>query len=167
MAAPKNNKFWEFRSKHGRDKLFASAKILWDEACAYFKWCEDNPLYESKAFAFQGEITMATLPKMRALTMSGLCFYLGCNEAYFRQFKASLPEDEQDFSTVIGQIEQTIYNQKFQGAAADLLNANIIARELGLRDNMGLTDGDGKPLQTSPTAIVVVSGATIEIPEQE
>nr|WP_261640834.1 DNA-packaging protein [Erwinia mallotivora] len=30
--------------------------------------------------------------------------------------------------------EQIIYNQKFTGAAADLLNANIIARELGLAD---------------------------------
>jgi poly(A) polymerase Pap1 len=71
---------------------------------------------------------------------------LNCNEAYFRQFKASLPDDEIDFSTVITDIEKTIYTQKFQGASADLLNANIIARDLGLSDKTELTGKDGKPL---------------------
>ena len=36
--------------------------------------------------------------------------------------------------TVIERIEQTVYSQKFEGAAAGLLNANIIARDLGLAD---------------------------------
>ena len=36
--------------------------------------------------------------------------------------------------TVIDDIEKIIYRQKFEGAAAGLLNANIIARDLGLRD---------------------------------
>ena len=71
---------------------------------------------------------------MRAMTLSGLCFYLNCNEAYFRNFKQTLPPDEKDFNSVIEDIEKIIYNQKFAGAAADLLNANIIARELGLAD---------------------------------
>lgn len=143
MAAPKNNQFWKLRSKHGRDKLFQTSQLLWEAACEFFQWHEDNPLYESKAFAYQGFVTVETLPKMRAMTLSGLCLYLGCNEAFFRQFKASLPENEQDFSTVINKIEQTIYLQKFQGAAADLLNANIIARDLGLSEKTELSGKDG------------------------
>ena len=140
------NQFWKLRSKHGRDKLFATPELLWEAACEYFKWHEDNPLYESKAFAFQGEITIATLPKMRALTLSGLCLYLHCSESYFREFKSNLKEGEQDFLTVIREIETSIYNQKFQGAAADLLNSNIIARDLGLRDKTEITGKDGEPL---------------------
>lgn len=122
------------RSKHGRDKLFATPDLLWEAACEYFEWCENNPLYEEKGFAFQGVVTKEKFAKMRAMTMSQLCFYLNCNEAYFRTFKSQLPEGEKDFNTIIEQIEKTIYNQKFQGAAADLLNANIIARDLGLID---------------------------------
>ena len=114
--------------------MFASPNLLWKAACNYFQWCQDNPLYETKAFAYQGEITTEELPKMRAMTLSGLCFYLNCNEAYFRNFKQTLPPDEKDFNSVIEDIEKIIYNQKFAGAAADLLNANIIARELGLAD---------------------------------
>lgn len=128
------NQFWLLRSKHGRDKLFASAELLWIAACEYFQWCQDNPLYETRAFAYQGTITTTTLPKMRAMTMAALCLYLNCNEDYFRQFKNNLKEEDSDFSWVISQIEAVVYSQKFEGAAADLLNANIIARELGLSD---------------------------------
>ena len=84
-----------------------------------------------------------------------LCFYLHCNSAYFRQFKIEISEkkDEmsKDFSTIISRIEEVIYNQKFQGAAADLLNANIISRELGLADkseinaNLNLKLGKDNP----------------------
>lgn len=134
MAAPEGNEFWKLRSKHGKDKLFKTSALLKEAAYEYFQWCHDNPLYETKAFAYQGEITIATLPKMRAMTLAGLCLYLGCNEAYFRVFKSQLAEGEEDYNTVISEIETVIYTQKFQGAAADLLNANIISRELGLTD---------------------------------
>ncbi len=134
MSAPKGNQFWKLRNKHGRKKLFETPKLLWEAACEYFQWCEENPLKETKAFAFQGVVTTEELPKMRAMTMSQLCFYLGCNEAYFRTFKKQLPDNEQDFNTVIRDIETIIYNQKFQGAAADMLDSNIIARDLGLKD---------------------------------
>ena len=130
------NQFWKLRSKHGRDKLFKTPELLWEAACEYFQWCEENPLYETKAFAYQGVVITEELPKMRAMTLSQLCFYLNCNEAYFRIFKSQLPEGEKDFNTVISDIEKTIYNQKFQGAAADLLNGNIIARDLGLMEHV-------------------------------
>lgn len=135
MAAPMGNEFWKLRSKHGREKLFSTPDLLKEAAEEYFEWVESNPLYESKVFNYQGDIVKAELPKMRAMTLSGLCMYLGCNEAYFRNFKNQEREDKQDFSSVIDWIETTIYNQKFQGAAADLLNANIIARDLGLKDS--------------------------------
>lgn len=146
MPAPTGNQFWKLRSKHGRDKLFTSPELLWKAAIEYFEWCEENPLYESKAFAYQGDITTATLPKMRAMTLSSLCFYLNCSDSYFRAFKSTLKEEDKDFLTVIHEIESIIYNQKFQGAAADLLNANIIARDLGLRDNQDvkLSNAEGE-----------------------
>ena len=139
------NQFWKLRSKHGRDRLFATPKLLWDAACEYFQWCEDHPLWEVKGFAFQGVVTKEKFPKMRAMTLSQLCFYLNCSQSYFREFKSNLKPNESqldyDFLTVIREIEETIYNQKFQGASADLLNANIIARDLGLADRSDVTSG--------------------------
>lgn len=139
MPAPKGNQFWKMRSKHGRDKLFATPQLLWEAACEYFQWCEDNPLYEMRGFAYQGVVTKEQFPKMRAMTLSQLCFYLNCSTSYFRTFKSTLQEKDKDFLTVINEIEETIYNQKFQGASADLLNPNIIARDLGLSEHNEIT----------------------------
>ena len=136
MSAPGGNRFWELRSKHGRSKLFETAELMWEAACEYFQWCEDNPLEEVD---FKGkDADKVRLPKMRAFTIHGLCLYLGCNTAYFRQFKKDCTED---FSTVIAMIEEVIYNQKFTGAAAGFLNANLISRDLGLADK---TEHSGK-----------------------
>ncbi len=148
-AAPKGNQFWKLRSKHGREKLFATPELLWEAACEYFEWCEENPLYETKAFPYMGDITLEKIPKMRAMTISQLCFYLGCDENYFRQFESNLTEKDKDFYTIIQDIKKTIYNQKFQGASADLLNANIIARDLGLKDNQDITTKGDKIQSTT------------------
>jgi len=155
MAAPVGNQFWKLRAKHGRDKLFATPQLLWEAACEYFQWCEDNPLFETQAKVVsngQGvgsSIEIVKLPVIRAMTLSQLCFYLGCDESYFRVFKHNLTEKQKDFLTVISQIETAIYNQKFQGAAGNLLNANIISRELGLIDKSDVTS-DGQKLSLPP-----------------
>ena len=50
MSSPACNQFWKQRSKHGRDMLFASPTLLWEAACEYFEWCEDNPITEPRSF---------------------------------------------------------------------------------------------------------------------
>jgi len=142
MSAPEGNQFWKLRSKHGRDKLFETPELLWEAACEYFEWCETNPLIEVD---FRGkDAEQVELPKMRAFTLYGLCSYLDCNTAYFRNFKNQDRINAEDFSSVITRIEEIIYNQKFTGAAAGFLNANIIARDLGLRDTKDISLNDGR-----------------------
>lgn len=89
MAAPKGNKFWLARSKHGRNPKFSDPEKLWDACCEYFEWVEKHPLWETKAFSFQGTITKARLPKMRAMTLSGLFLFLDIDrktwEAYAKK----------------------------------------------------------------------------------
>ncbi|WP_221411871.1 DNA-packaging protein [Elizabethkingia anophelis] len=126
------NQFWKLRSKHGRDTLFSTPEKLWEAACEYFEWATDNPLPETRVFQYKGKVVTEVVPIMRAMTMGQLCFYLKCDESYFRSFKRN--ENNKDFFTVIADIENVIYTQKFQGAAGNLLNANIISRELGLID---------------------------------
>jgi len=144
MPAPKGNQFWKARSSHGRNPIFADSEKLWDCCQEYFEWCEDNPLLEEKIFHNQGEVTRATIAKMRAMTISGLCIFLGICETTWSTYR-----DNKDFLVVITRAERVIYAQKFSGAAADLLNANIIARDLGLRDKLSseLTGPNGGPLQ--------------------
>lgn len=139
MAAPKGNQFWKIRSKHGRDKLFASAELLWEAACEYFQWVNENPLKEEITYHYQGKIIRGEVDKKRPYTYDALCLYLGCATSYIRNFKLELAKsadskEKDDFTAVIEQISQTIYTQKFEGAASGFFNANIIARDLGLKD---------------------------------
>lgn len=129
MAAPKGNQFWKARTKHGRDRLFADHHALWEACCEYFQWVEDNPLYESETVKFQGSASLIEVPKMRAMTLAGLCLFLNVTRETWGQWRK-----QDDFSDVVTRVEDVIYSQKFSGAAADLLNANIIARDLGLAD---------------------------------
>jgi len=144
MAAPAGNTFWQLRSKHGRDKLFSSPEDLWEAACEYFEWCDDNPWIKNEAIK-SGDMAgvIMKIPTQRPYTLTGLCLYLDCNAAYFRTFKAQATEKDKDFNTVIERIEDTIYTQKFEGATVGAFNANIISRDLGLIDKKDhTTDGE-------------------------
>ena len=124
------NQFWLARSSHGAKPKFAKAEDLLSACHEYFQWCEDNPLYEGKVFSYQGKITHTKVAKMRAMTIGGLCSFLDITEVTWREWRIN----GRGLSKVVKQVEVDIRNQKFSGAAADLLNANIIARDLGMAD---------------------------------
>ena len=131
------NRFWEARSSAGPKPKFSDPEALWAACCEYFEWNEDNPLCEAKAFSYEGKVTLAELPKMRAMTIGGLCIFLDIDETTWRDWKDTRP----DLSPIVTRAEAIIYQQKFTGAAADLLNPNIIARDLGLADKRELSGG--------------------------
>lgn len=157
------NQIWRVRAKHGRDKIFSTPEILWEEAVRYFDWAEANPLYETKLMSVttgrHTAISHEKVPHIRAMTMRGLCLFLGVSESYFREFKSSRdPEKHTDFMTIIGQIEYTVYLNKFEGAAAGMLNANIISRDLGLHDKLDVTSL-GEKINPLPPQINVYNTA--------
>lgn len=130
MAAPLGNKFWELRSKHGRDKLFATPELLWEAACEYFEWCLENPMMQVD---FRGKDSdKVELPHPTPMTMNGLCLYLDCSEGYFRSVKCT--SDDKDLLAIITRIEKITFEQQYKGAAAGFYNANIISRALGMVD---------------------------------
>lgn len=145
MAAPQGNQFWKARSSHGRKPTFASPDDLWDACCEYFEWVEESPLWEMKAFSYQGQVTQEPVAKMRAMTIAGLCIFLDISETCWASYRG-----KEDFHGVVSRVEQIIYTQKFSGAAADLLNPNIIARDLGLKDasKQEVTGANGGPVET-------------------
>lgn len=142
MAAPLGNQFWKARSSHGRNPIFGSPDDLWNAACEYFEWVDANPLYEDKVTSFQGVNTHEPIAKMRAMTVEGLCLFLDISKQAYGEYRL-----RNGFGDVTSRIDAVIRSQKFAGAAADLLNANIIARDLGLADKSELSGPDGGPVQ--------------------
>lgn len=179
QGAPKGNRFWELRSKHGRDKLFATPQLLWEAAVEYFEWVTDNPLMSTEQAKNPGKAVineegkavytdaLIELPKMQAMTLQGLCLYLECNTKYFNEFEKGLigktDQLSKDFSEIVTRIRETIYHQKFSGAASGFLNPNIIARDLGLADKSEIGGINGQPL--GPAVIInMPAGVNIDLP---
>jgi hypothetical protein len=144
MSAPIGNRFWEARSKHGRDPIFATPKDLWEASVEYFEWVEANPLQEEKLFHANGVIVTGIANKMRAMTLAGLCIFLDISTSAWDEYCK-----REDYVGVTTRIRDIIYTQKFTGASADLLNPNIIARELGL--------GESLEIKEQPRQLVIVS----------
>lgn len=133
MAAPKGNKFWQLRSKHGRDKLFSSPDLLLEAAYEYFEWCDKHPWRTKKTKKKEHSKEEEETPTQTPYSLSGLCLYIGCNQGYFYDFKKSC---DKDFSEIITRIEEIIETQQFEGAVVGAFNANIIARKLGLSEKI-------------------------------
>ena len=125
----KGNQFWKQRSTHGRKPTFETPEALEAACYEYFQWIEDNPLRAAELVKYQGKSKVKMIPVMRAMTESGLCIYLDISSESWRNYKSN-----SDYVEVTSKVVDVIYNQKFAGAAAGLLNANIIARDLGLTD---------------------------------
>lgn len=142
MAAPKGNKFWQARSSHGANPKFKHPNDLWDACLEYFEWVEANPLQEAKVAQSGGKPKVIQLAKMRAMTISGLCVFLDIVESTWHEWRTK----RKDLSEVITRVEQIIRTQKFEGASADLLNPNIIARDLGLADKSKITGDPDQPI---------------------
>lgn len=121
-------RLWD-KVKFGAPPAFESPEEMWERAVEYFKWCEENTLDESKIFNNQGEIVSGKVPHMRAMTQAGLCAFLNIGVSTWHDYKK-----KDNFSAVISKVESIMFEQKFSGAAAGLLNSNIIARDLGLTD---------------------------------
>lgn len=142
------NRIWELSPPGpGRPPTFAGPEELWAAAVTYFEWVEANPLQEAKAFSYEGVVKVESLPRMRAMTIGGLCLSMGISTETWRGWKTEGHElHRPNLAEVIGRVEAVIHEQKFTGAAADLLNANIIARELGLADKKQLGNDPDNPL---------------------
>ncbi|MFC0183380.1 terminase small subunit [Pseudarcicella hirudinis] len=112
MAAPAGNKFWQNRSRHGRDKLFENPELLWGAACEYFQSVDDNPYLVQEQRKGQvnlkidaklnadalSDITDAlnpliSIPTIRPYTIAGLCIYVNASRSWWNSFKDSASED--------------------------------------------------------------------------
>jgi len=120
----------------------------------YFEWVEKTPLKQEKVFCSAGEIHVHHVDRMRAMTVGGLTLFLDIDESTWYNYAR-----RERFFKVIRAAEQIIRQQKFSGAAADLLNANIIARDLGLADKKEHSGADGGPIETITTTMTAQEAA--------
>ena len=128
----KEKQYWRLRKDLSEDGKKISLKDLEIKCQEYIDFCLDNPLLETD---YRGkDLQMVTIPKMRAMTQWGLYQWLGIGESTWHDWKKN-----ERYAEVIARVENLFKAYKFEGAAADLLNPNIIARDLGLADRQEQT----------------------------
>lgn len=130
--APKNNQFWKLRSKHGRNPKFETPEELLEACYEYFE-ATDARKWTKKDWVGKDaqEVERET---ETPYTLTGLYIFLGISRQNWTQYEA-----REDFFTVTTRVRDIIYTQKFEGAAVGAFNANIIARDLGLKDASEVT----------------------------
>lgn len=102
MAATKGNEFWKLRTKHGRDKIFATPEIIYEAAREY----------KNKK------------QKIEPYLISELCKYIGVNQTYFNQTKDNF------ILEIIGNIRKEFSEHNINLYKKGLISSNLVARQL-------------------------------------
>ena len=108
---------------------FDNPYALWEACRAYFVWVDDNPLLSEQVNIYKGNAIKTQVSKRRPATLEGLLLYVGISRTAWDNYK-----EHEAFEFCCEQVEDYIYVQKYEGAATGLLNPQIIARDLGLKD---------------------------------
>ena len=146
MGAPKGNKYWEFRDKHGRGFKYTPDN-LWDEAVKYFEWISLK-VWNKKDPIKSGDMagTLMDVPTQTPMSIESFCIFADISTETFRNYQSN-KEEYKDFFDVTTRIRDIIESNQFEGATVGAYNPNIIARKLGLIDKKDVTT-DGKEIKT-------------------
>lgn len=140
---------WEVAKQGvGKPPKFNSPEEMLGRAYEYFNWCKENTINAIKLFSSQGEVISGVEPKARAMTLDGLWIFLNISKSTWYNYK-----EKSEYLEVVNIIDSVIREQKFTGAAAGIFNPNIIARDLGLKDEIKTdhTSSDGSMRTYSPS----------------
>lgn len=140
-----NDNFWTRRTPFaGRTPAYNSPEEMYQAALEAFEWFTTHPLREQIVFHNKGQVVKTYVTKMRPFTKKGISMCMGLSESGLFEVYARRAE----YAELVAWICDVIHTQKFEGAAVGLLNANFIARDLGMADRAEVTGKDGGPLTT-------------------
>ena len=147
---PKTTKpFWKSRAENyrggSRRLIFENGQELWEAACEYFQWMDDNPIYTVKPFSTKNGVKDHTQCHPRPYTLSSLCIFLRIDQVTWFRWRREVDELK-DWCITIDEIIRT---QKFEGASVGIYNANLIMRDLGMADKQEVSGPNGGPVETN------------------
>lgn len=139
MSAPKGNKFWTLRKDLTETGKKLTPGDILVKSQEYITRCATDPLKQQD---FRGkDIVEVSLDKMRAMSLEGLYFHLDISKDTWQNWKK-----DSKYLAIITRVENLMFTYNFEGASANLLNQNIIARKLGIADNTNHSIKTEQPL---------------------
>lgn len=132
MPAPKGHPLWGNPLK---PKKYATPEELWDAAVEYFDYCDENPWYKSEAIK-GGDLagSLVEVPTQRPYTFQGLCNFLNITYQTFSNYEKA--KGYETYFEICTHIRAIIEQNQLEGATVGAYNHAIIARLLGLAENV-------------------------------
>lgn len=165
--SPGDPGYWKWRGRtgfRGNPKVFTGPNQLWKLACEYFERTDERPFLKQeqrrspvkieKGMILDEDLKdelrnpVVELKNIRPYTWAGFEDYLN-EQGYIttlKDYKSNRDNLYNDYVPVIDAIRETMFAQKFEGAASGAFNANIIARDLGLADKSEVKVQEEQPL---------------------
>ncbi len=143
----KGNTFWKLKSSYGPKPKFASPDDLLAAAYEYFEKVSSTPLQAAELVKSGTKAKVKYTPKMRIMTIEGLCVFLDVSMSTWYRWK----EKGSELREACLKIDQTMSAYSMEGAAAGMLNHAIVATKLGLAKKVELAGNDGGPIEIAPT----------------
>lgn len=115
-------------------KNIKTPEILYKHFESYKKDCKLNPKYEYQFVPSMKKEVGVT--REVPYTLDGFEIWLRKNEILCKldDYIANKDNRYSQYADIIHAIRQEIYQDKYNGSVAGVFNANIIARDLGLKD---------------------------------
>lgn len=126
-GAPKGNAFWKLRTDMSKDGRKLSTEDFAVKVQEYIDRCLTETTNE---IDFRGrDLKMVILPHMKPILVTGLCFHCGISKVTLSEW-----EKDEKYSYIIEQFHHIRTTYNVEGASANLLHPNIIARVEELSD---------------------------------
>lgn len=124
----------------GADLRYQDPEKFMRDIIEYFEWNNESTILESRMFGYKGEISSGYIDRMRAPSVPALRLRLGLDSNTWEKWKegrhSQFPEE---FKRIAEWAEDVISTIKFEGAAAEQFNVQIIMRDLGMSDKREVT----------------------------
>lgn len=135
---------WELVNK-GNIVVSNTPIELWQNACDYFRWCDENPIKIKKTLTSgKGAGQKIETENPRPYTVKGLCIHCGILEEYITDLKNS-SDKSSEYYIVASKIFYLIYVQNIELATVGVFNPIFTSKVLNMDD------------QDIPTGAVVVN----------
>lgn len=114
-----------------------TVKALMNKFIKYIEWARDHPLKEDKVMVADKQIQHVDVKKILMVSVDSFCLFANISKANFYRYMSG-EHGKGRYIEACTSIVDSINQIRSGHAAADLLNANYIARLQGLADNQNI-----------------------------
>lgn len=116
----------------GIDGTNNTAEDLWFNACAYFKWCDENPIKTKETLKSGKEAgRVVTNEQIRPYSIKGLCLHCGITQEYLKDARGT-KDTASEYYIVVSRILYIIYVQNLEHAVVGNYNAIFVSKLLNI-----------------------------------